>query len=151
MPLLGIVRTLGTFLLLGVVGLMIGCSGESSAPPVDTGAGKQVREEMKAERTGRRGGAFAEQVRRTCRRSKGEDERSGRRIMERRADSIVEKQKGGRRRASGAASASVLVVITLSILHQGCGLSLLGYRPSSERGRPIRLFPSDHFSGGIIS
>jgi hypothetical protein len=41
------IRTLMSFLMVGVGGFMLGCSGPPDAPPVDKETGKQIAADMK--------------------------------------------------------------------------------------------------------
>jgi hypothetical protein len=50
MPSVRVAGKLGPFLVLGLVAFVIGCSGETTAPPLEKGVGKQAAEEIKAER-----------------------------------------------------------------------------------------------------
>jgi hypothetical protein len=44
------VRTLAPFAMLGLVGLVLGCSGQPDSTPVDKDAGKKIAEEIKSSR-----------------------------------------------------------------------------------------------------
>ena len=50
MQLARFIRLWGFLLGLGLVGCLLGCSGERTAAPLEPGAGKQIRAEIKADR-----------------------------------------------------------------------------------------------------
>lgn len=41
------IRTLVSFMMVGVAGFVLGCSGPPDAPPVDKETGKKIAEDMK--------------------------------------------------------------------------------------------------------